>query len=142
MGCTVYNKIVGIYGNVIDEIVLRDDGVFISTLDTSDNPDDVAYRDWVSAGNTPGAAVPHPGLTQEPSPVLVVTPWQIRKALNQLGLRDAVESYVASASQDAKDAWEFATQFERNHPFIVACGAALGKSDAEIDALFQLAVTL
>lgn len=136
----VYNKIVGVYGNIIDEIVLRDDGVFISTLDTSDNPDDVAYRDWIDAGNVLGPPVPHPGLSQEPR--LVATPWQVRKALNQLGLRDAVESYVSGSSQGAKDAWEFATQFERDHPFIVACGEALGKSDAEIDALFQLAVTL
>lgn len=79
-----------------------------------------------------------------PEPVVVpaVSPWQIRKALNQLGLRQAVETAVASAAQDIKDGWEFATTFNRADPLVVAMGQALGKNDAELDALFLLAATL
>jgi hypothetical protein len=67
---------------------------------------------------------------------------QFRLALNQLGLRDSVESYVSGASQDVKDYWDRATTFRRDHPLVVGAGVALGKTDAEMDALFQLAATL
>lgn len=71
-----------------------------------------------------------------------VTPWQIRKALNALRLRDAVEAAVAAGSQDMKDGWEFATEVRRDDPLVVAMGAALGKSSKDLDELFALAATL
>lgn len=73
---------------------------------------------------------------------IVVTPWQIRKALNQTGLRAAVEASIAGADQTTKDGWEFATEFVRTDPLVEKLGFAIGKSDAEIDALFALALTL
>ena len=78
----------------------------------------------------------------QPAPEIVVTPWQIREALNQLGLRGAVETYVAGADQRTKDAWEFAQEFKRSNPLIVGAIAALGKTPEEGDALFALAKTL
>lgn len=85
-----------------------------------------------------------------PPPVLVATPRQIRLALNQFGLRQAVEDYVAAADQNVKDNWEWATEFRRDKPMIEACIAALaptlGKTEEEAelltDQLFELAVTL
>ena len=71
-----------------------------------------------------------------------ITPWQIRKALNQLGLRDAIEQAVAGADQTTKDAWEFATEFVRTDPLIATIQAVLGKTDEEVDALFILGSTL
>lgn len=71
-----------------------------------------------------------------------VSPWQIRKALNAAGLRDAAETAVAAADQETKDAWQFASQFERNNPLIVSMGAALGKTPAQIDALFTAAASM
>lgn len=72
-----------------------------------------------------------------------VSPWQIRKALNQLNLRQAVEATVAfSNDQTIKDGWEFATSFVRTDPFVVLLGSQLGKTEAELDALFELAATL
>ena len=72
-----------------------------------------------------------------------ITPWQIRKALNQLGLRSAVEAAVAaSTDQDLKDGWAVATEFNRLSPFVIDIGAALGKTDAELDALFTLGAGL
>lgn len=71
-----------------------------------------------------------------------VSPWQLRKALNQLGWRAAVEALVEQSQQDIKDGWEFATEFQRNNQFVVSMGQALGKTDAEMDALFALAATL
>lgn len=81
---------------------------------------------------------------QEVTPVyiLTVSPWQIRKALNATGLRALVETAVASADQTTQDAWEFAQEFRRDNPLIASVAAAIGKTDAEIDALFELAASL
>lgn len=82
----------------------------------------------------------------EPNPdpaVTSVTPWQFRKALNQTGLRQQVEEAVAtSTDQNLKDGWEFATTFVRNDPLVVTMGQALGKTEAELDSLFELAKAL
>ncbi|BEV44678.1 hypothetical protein [Afipia carboxidovorans] len=84
------------------------------------------------------------------SPVLVASPWQLRKSLNHFELRAAIESFVAnSADQDIKDAWEFATEFRRDHPFVAACTAALAPAlditseaaETLTDQIFEYAVT-
>jgi len=65
--------------------------------------------------------------TPEPLPILSCSPWQIRKKLNKEGLRDAVEAYVASdqATQDEKDAWEFATEFREDNPLLINAASML-----------------
>ena len=70
----------------------------------------------------------------EPLPILSCTPWQIRKKLNKEGLRDAVESYIksSSATQDEKDAWEFATEFLEDNPLLINAAAMLGIEDLHI----------
>lgn len=71
-----------------------------------------------------------------------VSPRQIRLALNQAGLRSAVEAYISAAPQDVKDTWEFSTVIERNSPLIAAGAAKLNLTEAQIDDLFTLAATL
>ena len=63
----------------------------------------------------------------QPLPILSCTPWQIRKKLNKEGLREAVELYVKSevATQDEKDAWEFATEFREDNPLLVNAASKL-----------------
>ena len=80
----------------------------------------------------------------EPSYLRIeVSAWQIRKALNRAGLRDAVESAVAASNDlDLKDGWERAPTFWSDQPMTLALGASLGKSAADMYALFQLAETL
>ncbi|MGZ5988121.1 MAG: hypothetical protein ACXWLZ_03615 [Rhizomicrobium sp.] len=75
-------------------------------------------------------------------PPLVVSALQIRLALNQLGLRAAVEAYVVTADQDTKDSWQFATEFKHGNSMIEMAAEALGKTPAEVDALFELAKSL
>ena len=71
------------------------------------------------------------------------TPWQIRKVLNVLGLRQGVEGAVAASTDQAlKDGWEFATEFRSDDPFVLQMGAALGKSAAETAELIKQAATL
>ena len=78
-----------------------------------------------------------------PPPVFVpatVTPWQIRKALNQTpGLRATIEGFVAQQAQDVQDGWEFATEFRRDDPMLNALAPALG---LDLDAIFVLAGSL
>jgi len=72
----------------------------------------------------------------------VITPWQLRKALNQFGLRAAVEAAVAQADQNTKDGWEFATEFRRDDAMLNAMAGALGMTSEQLDDLFHLAATL
>lgn len=74
---------------------------------------------------------------------LVVTPWQIRKALNAANLRTLVENAVTLSTDIViKDGWEFAQEFKRLDPFVVNLGTSLGKTEEEMDQLFKLAKTL
>lgn len=68
--------------------------------------------------------------------------WQVRKVLTQLGLRSQVETGVANADQDTKDAWQYAKEFERTSPVLVGMAQSLGISDKQLDDMFKLGITL
>lgn len=70
-----------------------------------------------------------------------ITPWQARQALNEMGMRDAVETALAAAPRGIKDAWEYGLTVDRHSPFIEAMAPALGLTEAQIDALFRLAAS-
>ncbi|WP_442498797.1 hypothetical protein [Methylobacter sp. sgz302048] len=81
-----------------------------------------------------------PDLTPAP---LSCTAYQIRQALTQLGLREQVETAVANSTDTAlKDAWNYAQNFIRNHPKVIEMGNLIGQTPEQLDALFELAVTL
>lgn len=78
-------------------------------------------------------AAPEPG----PPPVpLAITPLQARRALDQLGLRDAVEAHVANLPRAERDAWEYAIEVRRDDPTIASGAAALGLTTEQVDQLF------
>ncbi len=70
-----------------------------------------------------------------------VTPWQMRRALNQLGLRAMVEAAVAAGDQDARDGWEFALELRRDNLLMASMAQALGMTDVQLDDLFRLAAS-
>lgn len=71
-----------------------------------------------------------------------VTRAQFRLALLDLDLLDDVEAMVAASNdRDLQINWQDRQEFERNHPLVIATAAALGKTAAEIDALFVLAAS-
>lgn len=70
-----------------------------------------------------------------------VTPLQMRRALRATGLKATVDAALAAASEETREEWEYATAIYRDNATLEAMGHALGKSDADLDALFQLAAT-
>lgn len=106
----------------------------------ADAPQYQALMDEVAATYVP----PPPEPPQVPTSV---SPRQIRQALNRVTygagtLRDAVEAAVAAGSHDTKDWWEFATEFRRDNPEVLAMGQGLGVSAAQMDELWILAGSL
>lgn len=73
--------------------------------------------------------------------VLKASARQLRLAMNARGLRDAIEEYVASQDRDVQDSWQWTTEFESTHPFVVGAAEQLNKSPEELKALFVLAQT-
>lgn len=77
-------------------------------------------------------------------PVLSITvsPRQIRLALNQMQMRDTVETFVKTASRDVQDVWEFSVEIRRDDPVLNKLYPALCLSSEQVDQLFMLASTL
>lgn len=69
-----------------------------------------------------------------------VTRRQIKLALLQSDLLGDVEAAIAASNDRALQInWEDALDFQRDHAFVLQMAALLGKSPAEVDALFLLA---
>lgn len=96
----------------------------------------IADASELAAGETFSATLPQPVSSGVPA---AVYSWQLRRALSQQGLRDAVEAAVAQSSQDVQDMWQFTTEHYRDNPMVTQIAQAIGKNDADIDALFILA---
>lgn len=115
-------------------IVRIDDNAFIPISEA--NSDYREYLNWLAQGNIVEAA------DVAKQPVLSVSQWQIREAMNQLGLRVEVEGAIAAGDQSLKDLWNYAPAFSRDHPKIAEIATAIGKTEADIDGLFTLAASL
>ena len=72
----------------------------------------------------------------------VVSRAQFILALLQIDLLDEVEAAIAAADRATQINYEERLEFERSFPLIATMAAVLGKTDAEVDALFVLADTL
>ena len=71
------------------------------------------------------------------------TAWQIRKALNNRNLRQAVEDAVAaSTEQELHDGWEYATEIKSDDSFVIMMGQTIGLDQAGVDELIQYASSL
>ena len=79
-----------------------------------------------------------------PPPVVpqIVSRAQFILALLQIDLLDEVEAAIALADRATQINYQERLEFERGFPLIATMAAVLGKTDAEVDALFVLAATL
>jgi hypothetical protein len=104
------------------------------------NSDYKEYQKWIADGNIPQPA----GETEtDAQGVLVVSPWQMRKVLNYLNLRDAVENLVQnSGNYYIKDGWEYSTEFREDEPLVQMVAFQLGKSPEDLHNIFKLALDL
>lgn len=74
--------------------------------------------------------------------VAVVSARQMRLALSQLGILGAVQAFVDAGDEQTHISWEYATEFTKTHPLVVAAKVALNRTDEDIDNIFRLAATL
>lgn len=75
---------------------------------------------------------------------MVVTPFQAKAALAQLGKLEEVETIMQdpATSTLAKLAWNEALEFRRTSPTLLAIAQILNTTDAELDNLFEVAGTI
>lgn len=77
---------------------------------------------------------------------MTCTQRQARMALLGAGLLSGVPAVIEAIPIEqravAQIEWEYASEIRRDSAFVAAAGAALGVSDAELDALFVYAMTL
>lgn len=72
-----------------------------------------------------------------------VTRRQMLTALHRAGLLATIKGAVAASGDvELQIAFDESQEFQRNNPFLATMAAALGKTDAEVDAIFALAATL
>jgi len=81
-------------------------------------------------------------VSAEPAVPSTVTMRQARLALASAGLLAAVNAAVAAGGETLQIEWEFAATVDRTWPTLSALQAALGLSDAQVDALFVRAAGL
>lgn len=78
-----------------------------------------------------------------PAPVpQVITPRQCRILLLQQGLLPQVEAMVAAGDDATRITWEYAVEFQRNDPLLLAMAAGLGLTEQQLDEFFMAASQL
>lgn len=71
---------------------------------------------------------------------LVVTPWQLRQALNELNLRSQIDTFIkTTTNQDIKDGWEYATEWREFNPLVRSICEGLGITETQIHTIFLVA---
>lgn len=98
---------------------------------------------------SPPEPEPEPEQQPAPPPLPTITRRQLRLALMRLGVTgDQVEAQIAAMPgtpierEAAMIEWRDSSTYERNHPLVVALGAALGLTAAQIDNAWREAATI
>jgi len=75
---------------------------------------------------------------------MVVSRFQARAVLRQMGLRDQVETIMADPATDPLivDAWTDASEFRRTSPTIAELAGQLGLTDEDVDTMFEQAAEI
>lgn len=117
----------------------RKDGVVFQQDDN--DPQWVIYALWLAAGNGPTEIADQEVVVARQH--ITLSPWQLRKALNAQGMRQAVEDMVANSGDiNLQDAWQFATEWQSDHPLLLSNLPALGMTEDQMYSVFELGLTL
>ena len=102
---------------------------------------------WHGPGEPPTLAELEAAWPDAQRAAVIVSMTALRLTLIEMELEDDVLA-VINAMPDAKQKaaalawWQTAQTVRRNHSLVAQLSAALGKTDAEIDAIFAAAITL
>ena len=93
---------------------------------------------WVAGAlvRLPDEPPPPPAVPQ------TITPLQARRALRAAGLLHAVSTWIAAQPDHVQEAWEYCVEVRRDNALIAGAQAALGLTEAQIDALFRSAAEI
>jgi hypothetical protein len=121
---------------------------FMSDCILQDDGDGPYIKAWRRAEKQPTqaeieAAAPAAAAAAARAAIRPVTRRQMLTALHRVGLLATIKAAVAASGDvELQIAFDESQEFQRNNPFLASMAAALGKTDAEIDAVFALAATL
>lgn len=102
---------------------------------------------WYGPGEKPTLAQIEAAWPDAQRASVIVSMTALRLTLIEMELEDDVLDII-NAMPDAKQKaaalawWQTAQTVRRNHALVAQLGGALGKTDAEIDAIFAAAITL
>lgn len=119
--------------------VTRDaDGYQVSPCQHVNDPAFMEYVAWVEQGNEPAVDLSAPA--HAPA---AVSRRQMLIALHRVGLLEQIRAAIgASGDVELQLAFDEALEFERSNPMLAMMASTLGKTEAELDAIFALAATI
>jgi hypothetical protein len=82
--------------------------------------------------------IPTPDPIEAKRAAATLTAAQFRLGLLAMGELDNIEAAMPQAPREVQIMWEYETSYERMHPAIVQLAAAMGYTDAQLDALFGI----
>ena len=120
---------------------------FETDCEIVDNGSGLMLRNWCRPEPMPTqeeiqAVSVEAAISDARSQIAPVSAAQFQLALLDLDLLDGIEAYITNNGDRAMQLdWAKRQTYERNHPRIEQMRVLLGKTDAEVDAVFALAAT-
>lgn len=68
--------------------------------------------------------------------------WQVRKVLRQFNILETVKAAIQQADEITQEAWECATEYQRDDVVLNAMAQVLGLTDEQLDNMFQIGINL
>lgn len=115
------------------DVIRTSDGKTVAPVSDASDPDYLAWVAWCDAGNTPDTDDSMPVVTEVPQ---VVTSRQMFHALDQAGLLDDIEAFVATQPRPVQIDWNKSREFQRDNVLLNAMAPLLGLTQEDLDALF------
>lgn len=102
----------------------------VNGVEQPDDPNEISDRSVRKAARQAAEAAYVPPFVRN---------YQFRKAMRDTSQAtiNAFKAYVAGASEDIQDYWQYEQIIRRNHPNVEAARVALGRTQGAIDTFFR-----